>query len=302
MADEQIIYYPGCTLHTWAASLSETAVESFSELGIQFKEMDQWTCCQASYPLAEDNMMGLVSAGRILAQAKQQGDTLTTLCSFCFNVLRRTNLRIRTDDLARQKVNAFLEEDYKGDLPILHPLEILRDRVGFDSLKARIKRPLAGLKVASYYGCQMIRPPEEMKFDDPEDPRVLDDMLASLGADVVDFPLKVECCGSYLSIKGPDHVLERIRIILNNAQKNGAEALVLSCPLCYYNLEHKQGELLKKYPDMKKMPIFYFTELLGIALGLDVHDFKMHDIDPLPLLRSKGLDRPKKIPETEVEA
>jgi len=286
----EIVYYPGCTLHTWAASLSENAIAGFRELGIHFKEMDQWTCCQASYPLAEDNLMGLVSAARILSQAKEQGDSLTTLCSFCFNVLRRTNLRIRTDELARRKVNAFLETEYNGELPVIHPLEILRDQVGFENLKDNITRPLAGLKVSSYYGCQLIRPPDEMQFDDPEDPRVMDDMLVSLGADVIEFPLKVECCGSYLTIKGSDHVLERIRIILNNAQKNGAEALALSCPLCFYNLEKKQKELLKKYPKMKKMPVFYFTELLGLALGLDVHDFKMHDIDPSPLLKKYGLN------------
>jgi len=285
---KKIVYYPGCTLHTWAKSLSDTFIESFKKLGINLHEMSDWSCCQAVFPLARDNIMGLVPAARILIQAREHGDFLTTLCSFCFNVLRRTNNVIQTDREIRAKLNAYLEEDYNGDVHVVHPLEILKVLLGFDKLKSKVTKPMRNIKIGPYYGCQLIRPPKEMKFDDPEDPKLLDMFLESIGCDVINYPFKVECCGSYQIIQGEDIVVERTYSILSNARKNGAEAIALSCPLCFYNLDTKQNLVSKKYPGFSPMPIFYFTELLAVALGIkeELCGFDKHTVDPSMLIES----------------
>lgn len=288
-----VMYYPGCTLYTKAKNLGELAKASAEILEIELKELENWTCCQAAFPLVSDNIMGLISASRIIINAEKESSKLTTLCSFCYNVLKRTNHILKNDPEKRAKICEFLEEDYKGDIEVMHFLEIIRDGVGFDGLKEKIKKKLDGLKVAPYYGCQILRPASVLKLDDPENPKILDDFLTSLGCYVVDFPFKVECCGSYQVInqKAKDVVLSCSHNILDSAEKNGAEAIALTCPVCYFNLDKKQKEMAQKFNDYKQIPILYFTELLGLALDVDkkLYDFGKHYIDPRPLLVEKGL-------------
>ena len=283
---KEYVYYPGCTLHTWARSLGESAMSGFEALGMPLREMPSWTCCQAVFPLERDNIIGMIPAARTLIDAREQGDVLTTLCSFCFNVLRRTNHAIRSDEITRKRVEAYLETEYAGDFPVLHPLEILRDHLGWENLRERIQNPLKGLKVAPYYGCHMIRPPKEMQFDDPENPQIMDRFLDAIGCEVVDYAMKVECCGSYQTIKGSEPVMNQVRTIIRNARNNGAEALALSCPLCFYNLDNMQEKALENHPDIKPLPVFYFTELLAMAMGIDDGscDLSCHKVDAHPLL------------------
>ena len=289
----KITYYPGCTIYTKAKNLGELAKASAKILGIEMEEQKNWTCCQAAFPLVSDNIMGLISPSRILINSGKEGKKLTTLCSFCYNVLKRTNDVLINDQEKRAKICEFLEEDYGTGVEVLHFLEVVRDELGFDKLKGKVKKNLNGLKVAPYYGCQMLRPASVLKLDDPEKPTILDDFLASLGCDVVDFPFKVECCGSYQIINQEvrDVVLGCSYNILNSAVKNGAEFIALSCPVCYFNLDKKQGDIAKKFGDFKRIPILYFTELLGLALEVDkkLFDFEKHFVDPRPLLIEEGL-------------
>jgi heterodisulfide reductase subunit B len=289
----RVIYYPGCTLYTKARNLGELAKASTRLLGIEMKELEDWTCCQAAFPLVSDNIMGLISASRIIINAEKESDKLTTLCAFCYNVLKRTNDVLRNDPEKRAKICEFLEEEYNGNLQVVHLLEILRDHVGYDALKERVKTDLKDLKVAPYYGCQILRPASVLKMDDPENPRILHDFLDSLGCEVVDFPFKVECCGSYQIINEDvkDVVLGCSHDILSSARNNGAEAVALTCPVCYYNLDSKQAEMAQHFKDYKPIPILYFTELLGLALDVDadLFDFSKHHIDPEPLLLEKGM-------------
>jgi heterodisulfide reductase subunit B len=288
----EVAYYPGCTLNTKAKNLGELAVASAKELGIDMKELEEWTCCQAAFPLVSDNIMGLLSPSRIIINAGKKGDKLTTLCSFCYNVLKRTDDVLKKDEEKHEKICGFLEEDYENNVDVLHFLEILRDEVGFDELEKKVKKKL-DLKVAPYYGCQMLRPASVLKMDDPEKPVILDDFLASLGCEVVDFPFKVECCGSYQIINPEvkDLVLGCSYNILNSAIKNKAEAIALTCPVCYFNLDSKQNEISKKFGGFEEIPVLYFTELLGLALEVDkgLFDFTKHTIDPRPLLEKKGI-------------
>jgi heterodisulfide reductase subunit B len=265
----KVTYYPGCTLYTKAKNLGDLAVASACKFGIELVELENWTCCQATFPLVDDNLMGMISSARIIINAEKQGNKLTTLCSFCYNVLKRTNDVLKNDPEKRAKICEFLEEDYKGEIEVVHLLEILKDDVGFDKLKNSVARKLEGLKTVAYYGCQIIRPASVLKFDDPENPMILDDFLESLGCEVIDWPFKVECCGSYQIINPEvkDTALRCSYNILKSARNNGAEAIVLTCPVCYF-----------------------FTELLGLALEVDskLFDFSLHAIDPRPLLIKKG--------------
>lgn len=290
-----VVYYPGCTLNTKAKNLGELAITSAKELGINLIELEEWTCCQAVFPLVTDNLMGMVSATRILMNASKKGDKLTTLCAFCYNVLKRTNKVLKENDEVRMRISDFLEEEYTGGVEVVHLLEILRDDVGFDKLSGCIAQKLEGLKVAPYYGCQLLRPYNELQMDNPETPRILDDFLTALGCDVKDFPLKTECCGSYQVINPESNnvAIDCSYRILRSAIMNDAEALALSCPLCYFNLDQKQKEIAEKYSDLKKIPVFYFTELLALAMGVgeEMFDFNLHYIDPRPILSNKGLIR-----------
>lgn len=285
------LYFPGCTLYTKAKNLDQTARNCSLLLGFELKELSNWTCCGATFPLATDNIMALLPPARILANARENGTTLTTLCAICFNVIKRTNRLIQDDGEKRDKINNFLEKNYQGDLRILHYLELLKQDIGFSRLKDVMKRPLAGLRTAAYYGCMLLRPFEEMGFDDKERPVIFEEFLESLGAKTIEFPYKIECCGSFQSVGSPEVATECAYKILYSAIKNGAEVVVSTCPMCTFNIDHKQKDIKQKYPDFKEIPVLYFTQLLGIAMGLDYQTlgFEQNAVDPLPLLKQKGL-------------
>jgi len=285
------LYFPGCTLYTKAKNFDQTARNCSLLLGFELQEMKNWTCCGATFPLSTDNIMALLPPARILAKAREEGNVLTTLCAICFNVIKRTNRLIQGDREKRDTINSFIEMNYQGDLRVLHYLEILKQEVGFPQLKEKVMKPLAGLKTAAYYGCMLLRPFDEMAFDDKERPTIFEEFLETLGAKAVDFPYKIECCGSFQSVGSPDVATECAYKILGSAIKNGAEAVVSTCPMCTFNIDHKQSDIKQKYSNFKTIPVLYFTQLLGIAMGLDYQTlgFEQNAVDPLPLLKGKGL-------------
>ncbi len=285
------LYFPGCTLYTKAKNFDQTARDCSHLLGFELKELKNWTCCGATFPLATDNIMALLPPSRILANAREEGTVLTTLCAIRFNVIKRTNRLIQGDAEKKEKINNFIEKNYQGDLQVLHYLEILKQKIGFPHLKGKVKKPLTGLGAAAYYGCMLLRPFEEMGFDDKEKPTLFEEFLEALGAKAVEFPYKIECCGSFQSVGSPDVATECAYRILSSAAKNGAEAMVSTCPMCTFNMDHKQSDIKQKHSDFKPIPVFYFTQLLGISMGLDSETlgFEQNAVDPLPLLKEKGL-------------
>ena len=288
-----LAYYPGCTLKTKARNLEEPAVASMEALGLKLDELPRWNCCGAVYSLAEDDLLHQVAPVRNLIRAREQGkDELVTLCAFCFNTLKRANLLMKEDAEKRNTINSFMNEeaDYSGEVKVVHLLEVLRDEIGWEALSQKVKLPLRELKAAPYYGCMLLRP-REIAIDSVEDPAILREFLKALGASPVDFPESTRCCGSYQIVSSPDDIPEYARPILNSALSHGAEALVLTCPLCDYNLGRAQQELVKKQSGFRKMPLFYFTQLLALALGLDprVCNFELNHGSPESLLKEKNL-------------
>ena len=263
----KILYYPGCTLKTNAKNFEMAAIASFKEIGVELEEMERWNCCGTVYSLATDNLMYHLAAIRNLIRVQEKGERkVTTLCSICYNTLKQANIMVQKEEDNLKKINAFMdeEEDYKGEVEIIHPLEIIRDRM--EKIKERVKNPL-NKKVAAYYGCLLLRP-KEIAIDNSEKPSIMEDLIEALGGTAIDFPYKNECCGSYNIIDKEDVIVERAHNIISSAKKRGADAIITSCPLCYFNLNDMQEKVKKEYPEFSFMPIYYFSELMADAFGI----------------------------------
>lgn len=255
-------YFPGCTLKTKAKDLDQSARLAAGALGVKLVEPDHWQCCGAVYPLAKDEISARLSSVRALDCAKRRGQKLLTLCSACHHVIKRVNHDMQTDGDIRFRANKYLEleEPYTGETEVVHYLEMLRDTVGFDHLKKQVVNPLAGKKVAAYYGCLLLRPSSVMQFDNPENPTIMEDFIRSIGGEPVVYPYRNECCGGYITLEDNDIAGQMCRNVLSSAAEKGAEAVITACPLCMYNLQKNGGIGL---------PISYFTELLAQALGVE---------------------------------
>lgn len=287
----KVSYYPGCTLKTKAKNLEEAAVASMAALGVEFQELSRWNCCGAVHSLADDDLIHHVAPIRDLIRAMDQGsDKVVTLCSMCYNTLARSNLLMRNDEVKRKTINDFMTEetDYHGEVDVVHFLNFLRDMVGWDTLRSRIKVPLNGLKIASYYGCTLVRP-RDVAIE-PIGEKIMNEFVEAIGAVPVDFAASTVCCGSYQVLAHPEAVADVIGRIIESASAAGAEALILSCPLCEYNLAKKQDELVRNGKIAGKLPVFYFTQLLAIALGLGPESYRLDlsDVSAIECLKARN--------------
>ncbi len=254
-------YFPGCTLKTKGKDLDRYARAAAAALAFGLEEIPDWQCCGAVYPMAKDEIAARLSSVRALASAKEQGRELVTLCSACHHVIKRVNLDLQHDDEIRDKVNRYLqlETPYGGETNVLHYLEVLRDRVGFDTLKSKVVKPFAGMKIGAYYGCLLLRPGNEMSFDNPENPTIIEDFIRAIGAEPVIYARRNECCGGYCTLENKIYAQKQVDAIMDNAKAQGAEMLITACPLCMYNLKNNASDGLE---------VKYFTELLAEALGV----------------------------------
>ncbi|MCD7737142.1 MAG: CoB--CoM heterodisulfide reductase iron-sulfur subunit B family protein [Lachnospiraceae bacterium] len=254
-------YYPGCTLRNKAKDLDQYARECAAALGFELEEVEDWQCCGGVYPLGTDEIATKLSSVRALNAAKEKKQDLVTVCSACHHVIKRVNDDMKHVEDIRTRANNYLklEEPYGGETEVLHYLEVLRDRVGFDRVREKVVCPLKGKKIAAYYGCLLLRPGKILGFDNPENPRVMEDLIRALGAEPVIYPYRNECCGGYLSLKEKEMAQTMCANIMESAKGFGADMLITACPLCMYNLKKNgTGEL----------PVYYFTELLAEALGV----------------------------------
>lgn len=255
-------YFPGCTLKNKAKDLDLYARLSARALGFELEEIDEWQCC-GGVSTGKNEIAPKLPSVRALAAARDKGSALVTLCSACYNVLKQVNDDLKNDDNIILKTNNYLAEDeisYHGEAEVLHFLEILRDKVGWDKVKAAVKNPFKGKKIGAYYGCLLLRPSTVLKFDDPENPQILEDFIKAIGGTPVIYAERNECCGAYAAFEDASIPKKRVGKILANAQDMGADLLVTSCPLCRYNLIKNKGD--------SPIDVIYFTELLAEALGV----------------------------------
>ncbi len=255
-------YYPGCTLKNKAKDLDLYARMSAQALGVTMEEISDWQCCGAVYPQAQDEIATRLSSVRTLMAARDKGQDLLTLCSACHHVVKRVNNDMKTNDDIRQKVNSYMKPEvpYAGETNVVHYLEMLRDTVGFDAVKAKVVKPLTGRRVGAYYGCMLLRPSSVMQFDQPENPTILENFIRAIGAEPVIYPDRNSCCGAYCTLEDKAATDKKSKQILDCAASFGADTVVTACPLCQYNLKHAANDA--------SPAVIYFTELLAEALGL----------------------------------
>jgi heterodisulfide reductase subunit B len=265
-------YFPGCSCsseggakaYSWSIQAVSRALEN------ELIELDDWNCCGSTPSGSVDELGAFCMAARDLALAEKNGFDLITPCSACYVILNRTNTYLKQYPHLKTQVDEALAAGglaYHGTIRTRHILDVMTRDIGYDTIASKVKKSLNGMKVAPYYGCQVVRP--SLGFDHPENPQSLDKLIVSLGGMPTTFPLKTRCCGGSLIITEEDMALNLVHKILDCATSNGAECLITVCPLCQTNLDAYQSRVNQKFKTKYKLPILFFTQLIGLTLGID---------------------------------
>lgn len=262
-------YYPGCSLEKTQRGYDASVREVFRALGQELIEIDDWNCCGATVYMSVRETVSLAVSARNLALAERMGLDILAPCSSCFTVLSKTNRILSEIPALNRDVNEALADgglSYRGKTGVRHPLDVLLNDVGLAAIAAAKKKDLDGLKIAPYYGCQIVRP--DKTFDDRENPMLMDRLFAACGGSMVYFPAKVRCCGGMLMTTFEETALKLNMDLLTCARENGADVIVTTCPLCHFNLEAYQDRINDRFGTTFSVPILYFTQLLGVVLGI----------------------------------
>lgn len=269
-------YYPGCSLKGLGRSYEESFLAVFKALGVEVEELADWNCCGATAYMSVDESKAFTLASRNLALAAQAGRDMVAPCAACYLVMNKAQTYMKRYPQIAARTQGALQRvglDLQQEVNVRHPLEILVRQVGLDVIREKVKKPLKGLKIAPYYGCQVVRP--YATFDDQRNPTTMDDLFRTLGAEVVPYPLKTKCCGGSLTGTIPVVGNRLVYLLLKEAEKRGANVIATLCPLCQFNLEAYQDEVSKAHGEVT-VPIVYFTQLLGLAMGLSPQELGLH--------------------------
>lgn len=280
-------YYPGCSLHSTAREYEVSTKEMAAVLGIELVEIPGWICCGATPAHITMHLLSLALPVKNMLQAGELNlSEVVTCCAACFNRLKTANKFMRDDAGHREKVNEIMGAEYNGDIKTRHFLDVVINDYGLPNLRRKVRRELNGLKAACYYGCLLVRPPEVTELEDAEEPHLMDDLMAAIGASPVDWPSGTECCGASLSFTETDIALKLSGDIIQMAQDSGAQVIVVACPMCQSNLDLRQAMINKKYKREFNLPVVYFTQLVALALGIETErlGFKKHMVNPMPVL------------------
>ncbi len=284
---KQYTYFPGCSAKATAMGLGLSIEAITKPLDIELQELEDWTCCGSAPYGSFNELEAIPVAARNLALAEKVGFDMVAPCSSCFVVLQGTNLRLKKDSQLRKQVNEALgvvNLEYNGEIRVRHLSEMLVNDITPEVIATKVQRSLNGLKVAPYYGCQLVRP--DYGFDNPESPNSLDRLVTCLGGDAVPFPLKNRCCGSSLIIAEERLALGLIRKLLDNAIENGAQCIITTCPLCQLNLDAYQMRVNSEFKTKFNIPVLFVTQLIGLALGIDAKSLGLDYgiVSPSPVL------------------
>lgn len=286
-------YFPGCSLKGTGKAYEESFLAVFEKLGVEVEEIDDWNCCGATAYAAINEVAAFTLSSRVLAKAEAKQREVVAPCAACYLVLNKTNKTLEANPHVAEAVQAALEPagySYSMGAKVRHPLEILAKPEMLKTIKGQVEKKLKGLNVACYYGCQIIRPYAE--FDDQHDPISMDEIMKACGAKTVAFSQKTRCCGGSHLATMPEIGQEMCASLLREMKRQGADLCVTACPLCQFNLEAYQDQICAKHPNEDlKLPVLFFTQLVGLALGLPPNavGLKHQIVKAEPILESKGL-------------
>jgi heterodisulfide reductase subunit B len=267
------IYYPGCSLKAGGKHYEESLLPVFKAIGMPLEEMEDWNCCGATAYFSVDEDMAAAICGRNLSIAEKEKKHVLAPCAGCFLTMKKSNTFLKSGHEKAKKILNDLktvDAEYKGTIDVVHPLEVLVKEIGLDKIREMVRTKLTGLKVACYYGCQVVRPYTEL--DDPDYPTMMDDLMEAIGAEPVDYSAKTRCCGGSLAGTIEKVSVDLNYVLLKEAKKKGADVIVTLCPLCQFNLELPQSKVVAKYKDDVRIPILYFTQLMGLAFDIPKED------------------------------
>ncbi|HEY5910762.1 MAG TPA: CoB--CoM heterodisulfide reductase iron-sulfur subunit B family protein [Verrucomicrobiae bacterium] len=270
-------YFPGCSLKGLGRAYEESLLPVMKHLGVDLLEMEDWNCCGATAYMAIDEAKACVLAARNLALAEKSGcQQVLAPCAACYLVLNKMKHYVHDYPAMKTTMDRALGAiglSYSGNTPVRHPLDVLVNDVGVEAIRQKVRKPLKGLKVACYYGCQIVRP--YATFDDQYNPVSMDRVLEALGASIIRFPLKTKCCGGSLTGTVPEAGIRLVYILHNEAKKRGADCLATVCPLCQFNLDGYHAQVRAQYGEVL-VPAVYFTQLMGLAFGLPEQELGLH--------------------------
>lgn len=301
---DKYLFYPGCSMESNARAYAESLAAVCGPLGLNLEEIQDWNCCGATEYLGISLTPAYALIARNLALAAQQADgahTVVAPCSACYLNLAKCDYYMRERPVLGENVNDALaagDLHYDpGSLFIRHLLDVLINDVGLDVVKSKVVRPLTGLRVAPYLGCMVPRPDYEGRWSDPERPDELDRLLKALGAEVIDFPLKSDCCGGHMTQIGPETAYRLIDRLITSADQYEADVMAALCPMCQMNVDAYQGETNRHYGKDVHMPIVFFTQLVGLAFGLEpkLLGFGREFVSTKRMLERIGLEVPEPV-------
>jgi heterodisulfide reductase subunit B len=262
-------YYPGCSLEKMASSYHKSALETTRIFDIDLQELDDWNCCGATTYFHVDQLLAYTLVSRNLALAEKAGLDLVAPCSACYKNAYFTNQLLQEDKDLAEHINFALEEDdlqFNAQIEVFHLIEVFAQEIGPEAIREKVTNPLKGLSIAPYYGCQIVRP--RKTSEGVEDPQYFEEMITAMGGEPTHFPERLRCCGGSLIMTSREAALDMVRILLASAENNGAHVIATACPMCQVNLECYQNAVNEEYGTNFHLPILYFTQLLGIALGI----------------------------------
>ena len=281
----KVSYYPGCSLHGTAKEY-DLSVRSVSRaLGIELEEIEDWSCCGATSAHSTNFKLSVALPARdLIAAEKKKDQDVMVPCAACFNRFKTAEHHLRNDPALRAEVEEIVGGRYQGSVAVRNPIDIIANTIGLEVLQEKVVKKLAGLKPVSYYGCLLLRPPEVCRFDDTENPVLLDRILEALGTEVRPWSFKTDCCGGSLTISKTEIVVQMVNRLMAMAREAGANCLVTACPVCMANLDMRASV-------DAGLPVFYFTELAALAMGQEGTEkwFRLHHKDPRPLLKRLDL-------------
>lgn len=265
----EIGYYPGCALHGSSNDYEQSVRACLDKLGVQLRELDDWICCGATAAHSLNQKLAVALPARNLAIAERDGlGEVLAPCPMCSMELLKANEALARDAKLREEMASVVELPIAGWACVLNLIQVFQ-KVGLERIRETATRKLEEFRPACYYGCLLTRPPETLHFDDCEQPNSMETMLRELGADPVEWNYKTECCGAGMTMADEDIVLELSHKILTNAADHGANCIVTACPMCHVNLDMKQADVERRYGTKHDMVVYYLSDLVGLALGLN---------------------------------